>query len=154
MDEMAETFIDRKLKSNKNKFRLGQLSQILFLNWLLEQDSKEDWLTLSASTLAGNQSQSSRLLLADGCYPPIGQLNYGIKGNGYFVDETYSDLSSFPLIKYSDLNPQRIQKAFNKPDALVLNADFIARCFEEYLNTMDLDKLVGFESSLPENLYF
>ena len=111
-------------------------AKTLFFSWLLQQDSKREWRSLC------NHTQSEEQQIIGGCYPSIRLLNSCTNVCGSFVLGTKLNYIAMLINNISNLNPERVKKAFDEPDALVLTGDFLAICFREYLETMDYDKFM------------
>ncbi|MCL6270344.1 AAA family ATPase [Sansalvadorimonas sp. 2012CJ34-2] len=113
----------------------------LFFNWLLEQDATVEWRTLLNNIRVTNSAQC----LTDGCYPSVRLLDDEAKA--FLPIDTCTNYSNVAICT-DDLNPLRIKKAFNDPEALVLDVDFLATCFKEFLDTMDTSQLKTFVRAL------
>ena len=111
---------------------------VMFFNWLLQQDLNENWRSLCNYRSAMGQN------INDGCYPSVRLLSPFTYVCSNFINHLSQKHSSYFANKLHNLNPERVKKAFGKPDALVLTDDFLAICCKEYFETMDRGKFVEF----------
>ncbi|MGI9273723.1 MAG: AAA family ATPase [Endozoicomonas sp.] len=130
-------------KKSGSEFTVEQKDSAIkaFSMWLsqVEQETQNTWRVLLNASEFSNPAESDKdYSLPAGCYPSLKNRCF------YSVNRQETEFNF--IAEPGGAAPERIKKEFNEPDALVLNSQVLADCFREFLETMDLQKLLA----LPE----
>ncbi|MTI14535.1 hypothetical protein E1189_16140 [Sansalvadorimonas verongulae] len=102
------------------------------LHWLFSQQGERPWKWLAPVPIRRTSSESPLTIQTTGCLSPP-------KGVGFPECLEVAQAMRSTEETSEIMSPERVKKAFNEPDALVIDVDLLSIIFKEYLDTLDWD---------------